>query len=65
MSLEIYEREKALNKDEPVRKMKGRPGVKADGMEDFNPDSNLKLTKKTDSSAKQQNAENKKGGCCK
>jgi hypothetical protein len=43
--VEIYEREKTLNKDEPVKKLKGRGAVRADGMQDFNPDSNVKLTR--------------------
>jgi len=29
---EIYEREKTVNKDEPVKKLKGRGAVRADGM---------------------------------
>jgi hypothetical protein len=51
--LEIYEREKTLTKDEPVKKLKGRGAVRADGMEEFNPDSNVKLTRQSDRTAKQ------------
>jgi hypothetical protein len=43
--VEIYEREKTLNKDEPAKKIKGRGAVRADGMQEFNPDSNVKLTR--------------------
>lgn len=43
---EIYEREKTITKDEPVKKIKGgRGAIRADGMQDFNPDSNVKLSR--------------------
>lgn len=57
--LEIYEREKTMKKDEPVKKLKGRGAVRADGMQDFNPDSNVKLTRQSDMVAKQQKTEQK------
>lgn len=55
--LEIYEREKTMKKDEPVKKLKGRGAVRADGMQDFNPDSNVKLSRQSDMVAKQQKTE--------
>lgn len=53
LARKIYEREKTLTKDEPVKKLKGRGAVRADGMEEFNPDSNVKLTRQSDRTAKQ------------
>lgn len=48
-----------MKKDEPVKKLKGRGAVRADGMQDFNPDSNVKLTRQSDMVAKQQKTEQK------
>jgi hypothetical protein len=38
--------------------------VRADGISDFNPDSNLKITRNTDAQAKQQKQAETKKGCC-
>jgi hypothetical protein len=37
--LEIWEREKKGQADQPTKKVRGRGAVRADGISDFNPDS--------------------------
>ena len=51
--LEIWEREKKGQADQPTKKVRGRGAVRADGISDFNPDSNLKISRQSDMQAKQ------------
>ncbi len=53
MFLEIWEREKKGQADQPTKKVRGRGAVRADGISDFNPDSNLKISRQSDMQAKQ------------
>ena len=46
--VEIYEKEKSGAAEEPARKVRGRGAVRADGISDFNPDSNLRISRSTD-----------------
>jgi hypothetical protein len=49
--IEIYEKEKSNSDGQPEKKIRGRGAVRADGIEDFNPDSNIKLTRNTEKAA--------------
>ena len=53
MFLEICEREIKVQSDQPTKKVRGRGAVRADGISDFNPDSNLKISRQSDMQAKQ------------
>ena len=44
------------------KKRAGRAGARADGMEDFDPQTNIRLTKK--GVAEAEVSTKKKGGCC-
>lgn len=59
--------EKESGGSAPQKKVRGRANVRADGMSDFNPDSNLRLTRKAEQEATQAKEAKKENssGCCK